>query len=101
MNIAPRTGIDGYGEILYGADVARRARVTGRLRTVTNAQGQQVISTHQIYLADAGVVGPHDRITLSTGDVNSTETGARQPPIIAVGESMDDLGHRHLTLFMA
>ena len=98
--VAPRTGVDGYGEPLFGADVARRARVTGRVRTVTNAQGQQVVSTHQVYFADAGLVGAHDRITLSTGDVNSTETGARQPAILAVGMTPDDLGRRHLTVYL-
>ena len=100
VQVAARTSVDGYGAAVFGADVARRARLVGRLRTITNAQGQQVISTHQVYLADAGAVGPHDRVTLSTGDVNSTETGARQPPILAVGLYPDELGRRHYTVFL-
>ena len=100
VQIAARTSVDSYGEPVYSADVARRCRVTGRVKTITNVQGQQVTSTHQIYLADAGAVGPHDRITLSTGDVNSTETGARQPPVIAIGRSPDDLGRLHTMVFV-
>ena len=101
VQIAPRTGIDGYGHMSYGADVARRCRLTGRVRTVTNFQGEQVVSTHQLYLADAGAVGQHDRVTLSTGDVNSTETGARQPKIVAIGRYPDDLGRTHVTVFLS
>ena len=101
VQVASRTGVDGYGENTYSADVARRCRLTGRVRTVTSFQGEQVVSTHQIFLADNGTIGQHDRVTLSTGDVNSTETGARQPKILAVGTYPDDQGRSHRTVFLS
>lgn len=100
VKIAPRTGIDSWGEITYGADVTYRARVVGRRRVVPDDQGDEVISTHTVYLATPAAVGVQDRITLSTGDVYSTETGALQPPILGVAVFPDDLGRRHLALYL-
>ena len=101
VQVAARTGIDSYGQPTFAANVAFRARVSGRRRLVRNDQGDQVLSTHTVYFAAAPAVGAHDRITLSTGDVNSTETGATQPPILAVGKYPDDLGRISMTVFLA
>ena len=101
VKVAPRTGIDGFGEVTFGADVAHRVRVTGRRRMVRNAQGDEVLSTHTVYFATNVALGAHDRVTLSTGDVNSTELGAIQPLILSVGKYPDDLGRSHVAAYLA
>ena len=101
VTVAPRTGVDGYGEPTYGAAVSYRARVTGRRRVVRNARGEEVLSAHTGYFAATPAGGAHDRITLSTGDVNSTETGAVTPEVIAVGKFPDDLGGVSLVAYLA
>lgn len=101
VTIAPRSGVDGYGEATYGAAVSYRAYVEGRRRLVAGDRGDQVLSTHTVYLAVQSGVGAHDRITLSTSDVYSTESGVLQPPILSVVQAMDDLGRRHTVLYLA
>ena len=101
VQVAARSGVDSYGQPSFGSDVAYKARVVGKRRLVRNDQGDQVISSHTVYFAATPAVGAHDRITLSTGDVNSTETGALQPPILSVGKFPDDLGRQHVILFLA
>ena len=101
VKVAPRTGIDGFGEVTFGSDVAYRARVVGRRRMVRNEAGDEVLSTHTVYFAASPAIGAHDRVTLSTGDVNSTELGAVQPLILSVGKYPDDLGRSHVVAFLA
>lgn len=99
--VAARTGVDGYGQPTFGADATYRVRVSGRRRLIRNSEGDEVLSTHTLYFAATPAVGAHDRITLSTGDVNSTEAGATQPPILAVGKYPGDLGRVSLTVYLA
>ena len=101
VRLAARTGVDGYGEPTFGPEAVVRARVEGRRRLVRNDQGREVLSSHTVYLATAVPIGAHDRITLSTGDVASTETGAIQPDILAVGKSPDEHGRQHVVLYLA
>lgn len=74
--------------------------MVGKRRLVRNNEGDQVLSTHTVYFATTPAIGAHDRITLSTGDVNSTETGATQPPILSVGKYPDDLGRQNILVFL-
>lgn len=100
VTVEKQTGVDGYGEPTYGAPVRRRARVVGKRTLVRNDAGDEVLSTHTVYLGPGPAVGPHDRVTLSTGDVGSTETGARQPPLIAVGRFPDEHGRVSTVLYL-
>lgn len=101
VTVEPVTGWDQYGQKTYGAAVSYRARVSGKRRLVRSDKGDLVVSSHQVYFATTPAITPHDRITLSTGDVNSTEPGARQPAILAVGKFPDDMGGVHLTVYLA
>ena len=101
VTIAPRTGIDGYGVVSFGAAVSYRARVSGKRRIVRDDQGAEVLSTHTVYLAANPAVGAHDQMTLSTGDVHSTELGAIQPAILSVGKFPDDLGRISTVVYLA
>lgn len=100
VTVEPRTSQDGYGAPTYGTAVTHRVRVSGKRHTVMNALGEQVVATHTVYFAGSPAIGAHDRITLSTGDVHSTETGAKQPPVIAVGSFPDDLGRVSVTAYL-
>lgn len=101
VTVEPRASVDGYGEPTYGTAVSHRARVVGKRRLVRNDQGDEVLSTHTVYFAGQPALGAHDRITLSTGDVNSTESGARQPVLLSVGVYPDDSARRCVTAFLA
>lgn len=85
VSIAPKTGYDAYGKPTYGSDVTYKAAVVGEMKLVRDTRGQQVPSKQQVYLMSNAAVRPEDRITLSTGDVGSTESFAIIPPIVAVG----------------
>jgi len=84
VRIAPKTGYDGYGDASYGSDVTYQCAVVGETKLVRNERGQDVPSKQGIYLMSAAAVRPEDRVTLSTGDVGSTESFAINPSIVAV-----------------
>jgi len=85
VTLARFTGRDGYGEASFGVAVTYRARVVGKVRTVRSASGEEVLSSQTVYLMSAAAVSPLDRLTLSTGFVNSTEADRMTPPIVATG----------------
>ena len=98
---AARTAVDGYGEPTYGANTSYRVRISGKRRLIRNFAGEEVMAAHTVYFATVPTIGAHDRITLSTNDVNSTETGALTPPILNVGKYPDEFGRVSLTVFLA
>lgn len=83
--IAPKSSYDSYGDVTYGTDVRYQCAVVGEMKLVQNEKGQQVPSRQTIYLMTNAAVRPEDRVTLSTGDVGSTESFAISPGIVAVG----------------
>lgn len=92
VTVEPYTGVDGYGQPTYGTGVSYRVRISGNRRVFTNEKGESAISTHDIWFAATPAITERDQFTLSTGFVNSTESGVRQPTITAVGKYPDDLG---------
>ena len=64
---APATGVDGYGQRIYGPQVSRRARIDYATKLIRNAQGQEVVSGAQTYLATTDPISVLDRITLPDG----------------------------------
>ena len=97
---AARTAVDGYGEPTYGSNTAYRVRISGKRRLVRNFTGEEVVATHTVYFAAVPTIGAHDRITLSTNDVNSTEIGALTPPILNVGKYPDEFGRVSLVAYL-
>lgn len=85
VTIAPKTGSDSFGEETYGAAVTYQCAVVGEMRMVMDQHGQQAPSRQTCYLMSNAAVRPEDLITLSTGDVGSTESYAINPLILAVG----------------
>ncbi|MGE5619538.1 MAG: hypothetical protein ACM3US_09810 [Sphingomonadaceae bacterium] len=88
--IEPRTGVNAYGEALYGAAVQYKARIVGRIRRVTDSAGSERVSTKTITLGAAAVVSPFDRLTLPDGS---------RPVILAVGSYPDESGAHHTVLY--
>jgi hypothetical protein len=100
--VAPRSGQDGYAEPTYGAAVSYRCRLVGKRKLVLTAEGRQVVSTQTLYLMSDAAIDPESQVTLSTGDVGSTERHAINPPILGVGRyPADDGGFHHTVLFLA
>ena len=84
VTIAPFSSYDNYGAPSFGTAVSYRAAVVGEMKRVVNAQGNEVPSQQAVYLLGNPAVRPEDQITLSTGDVASTESFAINPRIVAV-----------------
>lgn len=85
VTIESNAGYDEYGVASYSTGVVYNAAVIGDMKMVRDKHGQDVPSKQTIYLMSNAPIRPEDRITLSTGDVGSTESFAVNPPIIAVG----------------
>jgi len=100
--IAARTGQDSFGVPTYGSDVTYRCRLVGKRRQVLNAAGQQVVSMQTLYLLSADNILPSARVTLTTGDVGSTESWSINPQILATGRYPDErAGFHHTVLFLS
>ena len=100
--VAPRTGQDSFGVPTYGSDVTYRGRLVGKRRQVLNTLGQQVVSSQTFYVASGDNILPDARVTLSTGDVGSTESWALTPKILATGRYPDEAGRfLYSALFLA
>lgn len=83
--VAPYTGADAYGKPTWGTAVTFQCAVVGEQKLVRDSKGQQVPSRSTVYLMSAASVGPQDKVTLSTGDVGSTESIMTSPPIVSAG----------------
>ena len=101
VQVALRTGVDGYGHESYGSDVEYAVRIVAKNHLLVDSRGEQVVATHVVYFATTPEIGVHDRITFSTGDARSTEDGARRPAIVSVGVSPDDMGGESLVAYVA
>lgn len=79
----PLSGRDDYGAPSYGAPTTFAARLTREHKMVRDLQGDEVLSTGQLWLKGAPAVGPEDRITLSDGT---------QPELLSIERFQDEAG---------
>ena len=100
VQIATPSGLNEYGEESYGPDVSYRAHLAGGHKLVRNVAGEEVVSSKRIYVAASVNVNPNARVTLSTSDVGSTESGVRQPPILQVVRRFDGDGPHHVVVHL-
>jgi hypothetical protein len=84
VSIEPCSTYDSYGAPSYGTAVVYQCAVVGEMKMIMKADGQEVPSKQAVYLMSNAAVRPEDRITLSTGDVGSTESYAINPAIVAI-----------------
>lgn len=92
VTVEPYTGRDSYGQPTFGTGVSHRVRIAGNRRLFTNDKGEETLATHDIYFAGAPRITELDRFRLSTDFVHSTESGAINPTITALGRYPDDRG---------
>lgn len=85
VTVEPFASYDSYGNASYGAAVPYEAAVVGKIERVVTVEGQEVPSRQTVYLKSNVTLRPEDRITLSTGDVGSTESYAITPAIVSIG----------------
>ena len=90
--VAPLSTEDSRGAPTYGAAVTYRCRLVGKKREIVNSAGRIMISGQTVYLASGDLVLEDAKVTLSTGDVGSTEETAMSPPIFGVGTYPDETG---------
>ena len=100
VQIAQPAGMNEYGEESYGADVSYRAHLRGEHKLVRDAGGEEVVSSKRIYLEGTANINPNSRVTLSTADVGTTESGLRQPPILAIERRFDQNGPHHVVVHL-
>lgn len=86
--LEPKTGVDKFGNVTYGAPVEVKSYITHYNRRVIDAQGRENVSTVQAILAQPElVVTTEDRFTLPDGSVRA---------IHEVVSGKDDIGPYHL-----
>ena len=100
LTVEPVSGRDRFGNKTYGTAVTYVARVVGKRKQVLTDGGQMVVAKQVAYLFTADPVLPDSRLTLSTGDVGSTEALAISPPILSVGRFPDERGQHHVVLYL-
>lgn len=101
VSIQARTTNGAYGAPQYGTAVTYRAHLNANAKIVRDANGAQVISSQSVHIMSNVAVLPTAKVTLSTADVGSTETGAISPQIVAVERRFDQNGPHHTVLRLA
>jgi hypothetical protein len=85
VTVEPFQSYDSYGSPSYGTAVEYEGAVVGKTEKIIGADGQEVLSRQTVYLKSDAALRPSDRITLSTGDIGSTESYAINPEILSIG----------------
>jgi hypothetical protein len=98
VSFAPPATRNVYGELAPGAATTYRCRHVQKQRLVLNDEGQQVLSKSTLYVMGNPTIPTESQVTLSTGDVGSTENYAIHPPILSVCRYPDDGGGFHHTV---
>ena len=100
VTVEPMTSRSGYGTPTYGAAVSYRAHLIGGGKAVRDAAGLQITPDWTVYLDGAPTVQATDRVTLSTGDVGSTEAYALHPLVLVGMRRFDEKGPHHTVLLL-
>ena len=79
----PLSARDRFGQTTYGTGTEYSTRLVRRNRLVRDTQGDQVVSSAQLWLAGAPAIAPDDRVTLSDG---------KSPDILSVERFQDESG---------
>lgn len=101
VQVAARSGTDAYGKPSYGTATTYRGHVARKRHLVLNANQQVVASEQSVYLSTKDQILPNAQVTLSTGDVGSTESWAIHPIITSVERLFDQHGAHHVVLHFA
>ncbi len=86
VTLAPNTGLDKYGQRLFGAGVDVLSRVQEHVERVTIPSGEEVLARGRVYLAEITGVTPAYMIILPDGTT---------PEILTVRNVNDEDGPHH------
>lgn len=90
----PFSGKDAWNNPSFGTAVSYTARVQQKVVVLRNADGREVTSATQCYVATTDVFDERDLITLPSGYL------PQQPPIIHVKPVHDEQGGHHTVVFL-
>lgn len=88
VTIKAQTGTDAWGKPTFDAGTDYDARVQEQREVVKTTEGQEVLSTVQVYINGDATVGPNSQVTLPDG---------RQPDIITIRKPKSASGTVHHT----
>ncbi len=89
VTIEPLLSKDGYGLPTYDVAISYQCKIDGATKQRVTVEGVERAVNAMIYLPDAPIIGPLDRLTLPVGFV------PQQPPIIRVNVFSDEGGPHH------
>ena len=98
VTIAARTGQDEQGKPSFGSAVTYRAHLSRHPTMVRSTDMNDVQSTQAVYLLGHPPILETAQVTLSTGDVGSTEQVLLQPTILSIDRLFDQQGPHHTVL---
>lgn len=83
---------DGYGTASYStASKSYRCRVVEKQTIVSSFQGEEQVARTVVWVKSTSTFGPWDKVTLPDGT---------SPPLLAVEDYRDEVGHHHQKLLM-
>lgn len=100
VTIANLTGRDAQAKPTFGSATTYQCHLSRKRRLVTNMLGNAIDSGQAIYLDNSVAVEPTSRVTLSSGDIGSTEASALNPKIISVERRFDQSGPHHIVVYL-
>lgn len=86
VTVRPYVGVDRYNKPTYGTAVTYDARVTFRQRLIRAADGQEKMSSGEVWLDGSATLGTLDELTLPDGKV---------PLLLRVDRLADEAGGTH------
>jgi hypothetical protein len=95
VQIAPRTGVDTFNKPTYGTAVTYQAKIYYASRSLSanrSPAAQTLVAGRVMHIDSADQIIPTAQVTLSTGDVGSTENWAIHPVIKSVERLYDGKG---------
>lgn len=93
VTIEPFSTEDRNAQASYGTGVVYACRVVGQRKWVRGFQGQELLSTVQIYLNSTASIHPRSRVTLPS------RFSPLRPPIIYVKLESDETGAAYTAIY--
>ena len=82
-HVVSATSYDAYGTVATSSTYTRAAIVQYSIKMIRDKEGNERVSTAQVYLSSTFTVSPNDKITLPDGT---------NPPIMSIGKTVDKDG---------
>ena len=87
----PRASLNAYGEASFGAAVTVPCRIEQTNKMTLTAEGQEAVSTAQVYTDQVRGISQADQMTLPDGTI---------PTILTVAVHWDEVGPSHEVVYL-